>query len=135
MNATESTATTETAHAGTQAANVTPKATRATKAATSKKAAPKAKKAAKTASPKVACKPTTKKAAAPLSEPREGSKKQVVLGLLRRKDGATVAEIAKATAWQNHSIRGFISTVATRLGLQIASEKSAAGERLYRIEK
>ncbi|MGA2600359.1 MAG: DUF3489 domain-containing protein [Bryobacteraceae bacterium] len=41
--------------------------------------------------------------------PRDGCKKQFVLELLQRKDGATMAQIAKATAWQNHGIRGFIS--------------------------
>ena len=38
-----------------------------------------------------------------------GTKKEIVLELLRRRDGATIADIAKATRWQNHSIRGFIS--------------------------
>lgn len=57
-----------------------------------------------------------------------------MLELLRRKKGATIAEIAKATAWQNHSIRGFISrTVAKKLGLVVESVKNEAGERNYRI--
>src|SRR5215471_7512105 len=38
-----------------------------------------------------------------------GTKKEIVLELLRRKEGATIAEIANATQWQNHRIRGFIS--------------------------
>ena len=33
---------------------------------------------------------------------REGSKKAIVLDLIRRKDGATLAEIAKATNWRAH---------------------------------
>jgi hypothetical protein len=37
-----------------------------------------------------------------------------VLKLLRRKEGATLAEIGKATGRQNHSIRGFISGTLTK---------------------
>jgi len=67
---------------------------------------------------------------------REGSKKALVLELLRRKGGATLAEIAKATDWQNHSIRGFISgTIAKRMGLKVESTKNASGERTYRVTK
>jgi hypothetical protein len=40
---------------------------------------------------------------------REGSKKAGVLELLRRSKGATLDEIAKATGWQAHTVRGFIS--------------------------
>jgi Protein of unknown function (DUF3489) len=65
----------------------------------SKAKAPKVTKAAKAAkSPKQA---TAK------GEGRAGSKKEIVLKLLRRDQGATIAEIAKATNWQNHTIRGF----------------------------
>ena len=53
---------------------------------------------------------------------------------LKRKEGATLAEIAKATDWQNHSIRGFVSGhVTKKLGLKVESTKSEAGERTYRI--
>ena len=63
-----------------------------------------------------------------------GTKKEIVLELLRRKEGATLAEIAKATQWQNHSIRGFISgTVSKKMGLAVESVKKAPGERTYRI--
>jgi hypothetical protein len=122
------------------------------KLAASKKASKAAKTAAKTATKKVAkaaskpagknqAKPAGKKAskaAAPKAErgqPRQGSKKQIVLDMLRRKDGATLAEIAKATGWQNHSVRGFISTMTKKMDLPIASLKNAAGDRFYRIEK
>jgi hypothetical protein len=57
-----------------------------------------------------------------------------VLELMKRKEGATLAEIAKATDWQNHSIRGFVSGhVTKKLGLKVESTKSEAGERIYRI--
>ena len=47
-----------------------------------------------------------------------------------------MAEIAKATDWQNHSIRGFISGQLTKkMGLTVESTKNEAGERTYRIAK
>ena len=65
---------------------------------------------------------------------REASKKTLILDLLRRKDGATLAEIAQATGWQNHSIRGFISGAITKkMGLKVESTKNAVGDRCYRI--
>src|SRR5215510_13732180 len=64
------------------------------------------------------------------------TKKEIVLELLRRKEGSTMAEIATATNWQNHSIRGFISgTVSKKMGLAVESVKNEAGERTYRIAK
>jgi hypothetical protein len=49
-------------------------------------------------------------------------------------EGTTLAEIAKATDWQNHSIRGFVSGhVSKKLGLKVESTKSETGERTYRI--
>jgi hypothetical protein len=63
--------------------------------------------------------------------PRNG---RVALELMKRKEGATLAEIAKATDWQSHSIRGFVSGhVTKKLGLKVESTKSEAGERTYRI--
>ena len=52
----------------------------------------------------------------------------------RRKEGATIGEIAKATDWQNHGIRGFISgTLTKKMGLTVESVKSDTGDRTYRI--
>ena len=82
----------------------------------------------------------TKKIATAAAESRkksrshEGSKAEAVLELLRRKDGATTAEIAKATGWQNHTIRAFISAhVSKKMGLAVESAKNGAGGRFYRI--
>jgi hypothetical protein len=41
----------------------------------------------------------------------------------------------KATDWQAHSVRGFLSTAAKKHGLKIESAKTEAGERVYKIAK
>jgi hypothetical protein len=60
-------------------------------------------------------------------------KQATLITLLERPCGATIDEMAKATGWQRHSIRGMMSGVLKkRLGLSIASEKEERG-RVYRI--
>jgi hypothetical protein len=130
MNTDASTTTKQTATAASQGASVATAMPTATKKATTKTGAPKAKQGAKKAARKAAA----RKKGAMVSVPREFSKKAIVLDLLRRKNGATMAEITKATHWQNHSVRGFISgTVSKRMGLKVESSKNEAGERMYRI--
>jgi uncharacterized protein DUF3489 len=85
--------------------------TMSTEITTSESAQPKRK--AKTAKKTKAIK-TTKSAKAKRSSKPKDTKKERVLELLRRKEGATIAEIAKATYWQKHSIRGFISGTLTK---------------------
>jgi len=69
------------------------------------------------------------------SEARVGSKTATMLQLLRRPGGAALAELMAATEWQAHSVRGFLSgTLRKKMGLQIESAKSAAGERRYSIQ-
>jgi hypothetical protein len=47
-------------------------------------------------------------------QPRQGTKQQAVLALLRRPEGATVAQIAEATGWANHTVRGFFAGLKKR---------------------
>ena len=112
--------------------------TAASEAASTAKA-PKAATAAKKGAKGASAKPKLvkgAKAAKKAVTPRDGSKKQIVLDMLRAKGGATMAEIAKATDWQNHTIRGFISgTLTKKMGLAIESTKNDQGERQYRIAK
>jgi hypothetical protein len=68
--------------------------------------------------------------------PRDGSKKAEVLALLQRIKGATLVELMNATAWQAHSVRGFLSgSLGKKMGLQIESTKREDGERVYRLPK
>ena len=41
--------------------------------------------------------------------PREGTKQQAVLTLLRREEGATIAQVIEATGWAQHTVRGFLA--------------------------
>jgi len=66
---------------------------------------------------------------------RDGSKAAKILDLLKRPGGATSKELMKATGWQPHSIRGFLSgTIGKKMGLAVTSTKSEDGERNYSIK-
>jgi hypothetical protein len=46
----------------------------------------------------------------------------------------TSKELMKATGWQPHSVRGFLSgTIGKKMGLSVMSTKSEDGERSYSI--
>lgn len=61
------------------------------------------------------------------------SKLDTLEQLLKRKNGATIAEMSKATGWQQHSVRGAMAGALKKRGNTIASEK-INGMRRYRIE-
>jgi hypothetical protein len=65
---------------------------------------------------------------------RRSSKAAKILDLLKRPGGVTLKEIMKATGWQAHSVRGFLSgTVGKKKGTPVESSKKGDGERTYKI--
>ncbi len=52
-------------------------------------------------------------------KPREGTKREQVLALLRRAEGATIAQICEATGWQQHTVRGFFAGLKKRQGIEV----------------
>ena len=62
------------------------------------------------------------------------SKLDQVEGLLRRENGASIAEMVEATGWQQHSVRGAMAGALKKRGLTIRSEK-IDGVRRYRAER
>src|SRR5258705_13875529 len=66
---------------------------------------------------------------------RDGRKAPEILELLKRPGGASSKELMKATGWQPHSVRGFLSgTIGKKMGLAVTSTKSENGERNYSIK-
>lgn len=122
----------ETETAAAEAANEQPKGTK--KAVVAKRAAnvaPKRDKSAKKATPAKKPAKGVKKA----TGARDGSKTATILEMLKRPGGATAKELLKATGWQPHSLRGFLSgAVSKKLGLAVVSAKGEDGERSYSIK-
>ncbi len=160
MTSTETTTNANTAdkaaNVAAQGAHVAPDKAASKKEASQKKGAPKAKKAAKGAKAKAtapkkgakdekagkragkrAAKPAAKHAPAKKANtPRAESKTAKVLEMIGGAKGATLAEIMKATGWQPHSVRGFISgALGKKMGLTVESTKNPTGERVYRLAK
>ena len=113
------------------AAEVSKAAPKATSAKRARTVAPKKTKSGKKATPAKKAPKGVKKA----TGARDGSKAAKVLDLLKRPGGATAKELMKATGWQPHSVRGFLSgTVSKKLGLAVTSTKGEDGERSYSVK-
>ena len=76
--------------------------------------------------------PTGADTAAPRKS-RDGTKQARLIAMLRRHEGATIAQIVEATGWQPHTVRGaFAGALKKKLGLEVTSEK-IGDERVYRL--
>src|SRR6516162_2680272 len=69
----------------------------------------------------------------PERDAKRSSKQDEVIAMLRQPEGATIDEVARATGWQRHTVRGvFSGTLKKKLGFTLASAKEERG-RVYRI--
>lgn len=65
---------------------------------------------------------------------RKGTKQAMLIALMQRPAGATIAEIVEATSWQAHTVRGSISgALKKKLGLSIAVEKVEGRGTVYML--
>ena len=119
---------------GAPAANVASDKTAPGKRATSAKQGTHAgRRNARAKQPSKAGKPE-RKPQATASVARHGSKTAQVLAMLQQPEGATLQQLMRATGWQAHSIRGFVSgTLGKKMGLTVASIKGEDGERRYSV--
>lgn len=68
------------------------------------------------------------------TKPAQKSKSEIITTLLRRNSRASIAELAKATSWQHHSVHGFISgTLRKKRGLEVMSIKDENKAARYKI--
>jgi hypothetical protein len=78
--------------------------------------------------------PTTPATPAQGRKTREGTKQALIISMLGRPEGASIAEIAEASGWLSHTIRGMIAgSLKKKLGLTIASDKVEGRGRVYKI--
>jgi hypothetical protein len=65
---------------------------------------------------------------------REGSKQESLIAMLKRPEGASIAEITAEFGWQAHTVRGAIAgALKKKLGLDVASEKIEGRGRVYKL--
>lgn len=65
--------------------------------------------------------------------PKRETKQSLIINLLSREEGATLAELEKATDWKPHSVRGHLSNMRRKQQANIKTTTNSDGNRVYRI--
>ncbi len=72
--------------------------------------------------------------ATPTRKTRQGSKQEALIAMLKRPEGASIAEITTEFGWQPHTVRGAIAgALKKKLGLEVTSEKIEGRGRVYKL--
>jgi hypothetical protein len=65
----------------------------------------------------------------------DGTQAAKILDLMKRPEGVSMKELLKATGWQPHSVRGFLSgAIRKKMGMTVTSTKAEDGERTYSVK-
>ena len=76
--------------------------------------------------------PSTPTAEVEAKTAKLASKSSLVLAMLQRPEGATIAQIVTATSWLPHTTRAALTGLKKK-GYQVTSEKAEDEERVYRV--
>jgi hypothetical protein len=105
-------------------------ARKATRAPQTRPVAPKKSKTAKKATQRKRALKTQKDA----KTARTGTKKEKLIAMMQRSEGATLAELIRASGWNGNSVRGFISgQLGKKMKVKVTSNKREDGQRVYRL--
>ena len=78
--------------------------------------------------------PTANVAGADADRPRASTKRAVLIGMLERPDGASVAELGQRLGWLPHTVRAAI-TGLRHAGREVTRSKDAEGLSVYRLAR
>jgi hypothetical protein len=91
------------------------------------------KKSASAAKPKKARTPKRAALKSNKAAAKPKTKKEIIRGLVERPDGASIAELTKATNWQAHSVRAAL-TGLRKAGTDVVRTKDDGGTTCYRVK-
>jgi Protein of unknown function (DUF3489) len=78
--------------------------------------------------------PTANVPGADADRPRASTKRAVLIGMLERPDGASVAELGQRLGWLPHTVRAAI-TGLRHAGREVTRSKDAEGQSVYRLAR
>ena len=78
--------------------------------------------------------PTANVPGADADRPRASTKRAVLIGMLERPEGASVAELGQRLGWLPHTVRAAV-TGLRHAGREVTRSKDAEGQSVYRLAR